>query len=256
MRIEGAVALVTGGAGGLGAGAARKLLEKGARVALLDLPTSRGAEVADDLGSDAVFIPVDVTDTDSVEAAVGAVVQTFGHVDICVNAAGIIAGHRVVARDGSMFPLDRFRAVIDVNLIGLFDVTRQAAAAMRANEPNEEGERGLIVNVSSIAAFEGQVGQAAYSASKGGIVSLTLPLARDLASLGIRVMTIAPGIMDTPMLGVVNEQIRNALTRLHVFPKRLGTPEDLGGLVVAIAENPLLNGEVIRLDAAARLGPR
>ena len=256
MQIEGAVAMVTGGAGGLGTGAAKKLSERGARVAILDLPASKGAEVAVALGSDAIFVPVDVTDPDSVEAAVGSVAHAFGRVDICVNAAGIIAGHRVVGRDGSVFPLDRFRAVINVNLIGLFDVTRRAAAAMRDNQPNEDGERGLIVNVASIAAYEGQVGQAAYSASKGGIVSLTLPLARDLASLGIRVMAIAPGIMDTPMLGAVSEEIREALTKLHVFPKRLGTPDDLGSLVVAIAENPLLNGEVIRLDAAARLGPR
>lgn len=256
MQIEKSTALVTGGAGGLGAGVAKKLLDRGASVAILDLATSRGVDLVKKLGERAAFVPVDVTDTESVEGAISSVIDRFGRLDICVNAAGIIAGHRVVGRDGSVFPLDRFRAVIDVNLIGLFDVTRRAAAAMRVNDPNEDGERGLIVNVASIAAYEGQVGQAAYSASKGGIVSLTLPLARDLASWGIRVMAIAPGIMDTPMLGAVSDEIREALTKLHVFPKRLGTPEDLGSLVAAIAENPLLNGEVIRLDAAARLGPR
>jgi 3-hydroxyacyl-CoA dehydrogenase/3-hydroxy-2-methylbutyryl-CoA dehydrogenase len=256
MHIDGSVAVVTGGAGGLGAGAARKLLEAGATLALLDLPSSAGAGVAETLGPDAVFVPVDVTDPSSVEGAVNTAVERCGHIDVCVNAAGIIAAHRVVARDGSLFPLDRFRAVIDVNLIGLFDVTRRVAARMAENPPNEEGERGVIVNIASIAAFEGQIGQAAYSASKGGIVALTLPLARDLASFGIRVMTIAPGIMDTPMLGAVSADVREKLTGAHVFPKRLGTPEDLGSLVVAIVENPLLNGEVIRLDAAARLGPR
>lgn len=256
MQIEDSVALVTGGAGGLGGGAVRSLLDKGARVAMLDLASSTGEDAARELGDRAHFIPFDVTDPDSVEGAIGSVIDVFGRLDICVNAAGIIAGHRVVSRDGSMFPLERFRAVIDVNLIGLFDVTRRAAAAMRTNTPNDDGERGLIVNVASIAAYEGQVGQAAYSASKGGIVALTLPLARDLASLGIRVMTIAPGIMDTPMLGAVSTEIREALKKIHVFPKRLGTPSDLGSLVAAIAENPLLNGEVIRLDAAARLGPR
>jgi 3-hydroxyacyl-CoA dehydrogenase / 3-hydroxy-2-methylbutyryl-CoA dehydrogenase len=256
MQVQGSVALVAGGAGGLGEGAARKLVERGAKVALLDLETSSGDEVARRLGSDTVFIPVDVTDTESVEHAVASVVSTFGRVDVCVNAAGIIAGHRVVGRDGTLFPMDRFRAVIDVNLVGLFDVMRRAAEAMSRNEPNQDGERGVVVNVASIAAYEGQIGQAAYSASKGGIVALTLPVARDLASRGIRVMAIAPGIMDTPMLGAVNDDVRASLASVHVFPKRLGTPADLGSLVVAIVENPLLNGEVIRLDAAARLGPR
>ena len=256
MRIYGSVALVTGGAGGLGEGAARKLIEHGAKVALLDLEGSDGAGVAARLAEGTVFIPVDVTDTESVAHAVGEVAATFGRLDVCVNAAGIIAAHRVVGRDGTLFPLDTFKAVIDVNLIGLFDVNRRAAEAMSANEPDDDGERGVIVNVASIAAFEGQIGQAAYSASKGGIVALTLPLARDLASLGIRVMAIAPGIMDTPMLSAASQDLRDSLAKVHVFPKRLGTPGDLGSLVVAIVENPLLNGEVIRLDAAARLGPR
>jgi len=256
MRTEGSVALITGGAGGLGAGAARQLIGHGARVALLDLAQSNGSEVAAGLGAGTIFVPVDVTDTESVASAVQKVVESFGRVDVCVNAAGIIAGYRVVGRDGRLFPIDKFKAVIDVNLVGLFDVSRRVAEAMSANEPNSDGERGVIVNVASIAAFEGQIGQAAYSASKGGIVSLTLPLARDLASLGIRVMAIAPGIMETPMLGAVSDEVRESLAKVHVFPKRLGTPEELGSLVVAIVENPLLNGEVIRLDAAARLGPR
>ncbi len=256
MDISRRVAVVTGGAGGLGRGAAVKLLERGARVALLDLEQSAGKDVARELGDSTVFVPVDVTDTNSVGWAVDQVMSAFGRVDICVNAAGILVGHRMIGRDGALFPIDRFKKVIDVNLIGLFDMTRRTAGAMSKNEPTEDGERGVIVNVASIAAFEGQIGQAAYSASKGGIVSLTLPVARDLASHGIRVMAIAPGIMDTPMLGAVGDEVRESLAKVHVFPKRLGLPEELGSLVVSIVENPMLNGEVIRLDAAARLGPR
>jgi 3-hydroxyacyl-CoA dehydrogenase/3-hydroxy-2-methylbutyryl-CoA dehydrogenase len=191
-----------------------------------------------------------------VAAAVGEAMAELGRIDILVNAAGVAPAQRVVSRDGSLFDLDLFRFVIDVNLIGMFDVIRNVAAAMAANEPGESGERGVIVNVASIAAFEGQVGQAAYSASKGGVVAMTLPLARDLAGLGIRVVTVAPGIMDTPLLAGASEELRRSLAEIHVFPKRLGTPEDFAHLVQAIIENPLLNGEVIRLDAAARMPPR
>jgi 3-hydroxyacyl-CoA dehydrogenase/3-hydroxy-2-methylbutyryl-CoA dehydrogenase len=163
---------------------------------------------------------------------------------------------RVVSRSGDLFPLDLFRAVVDVNLIGTFDVTRRAARIMGTNSPDDDGGRGLIVNVASIAAFEGQVGQAAYSASKGGVAAMTLPLARDLASMGIRVLCIAPGIMDTPMIAGLPEQVRESLAEVHVFPKRLGRPDDFALLVEAMILNPLLNGEVVRLDAASRMGPR
>jgi 3-hydroxyacyl-CoA dehydrogenase/3-hydroxy-2-methylbutyryl-CoA dehydrogenase len=182
--------------------------------------------------------------------------EEFGRIDILVNAAGVAPAQRLVGRDGALFDLDLFKFVIDVNLVGMFDVTRNVAGAMFRNEPSEGGERGVIVNVASIAAFEGQVGQAAYSASKGGIVSMTLPLARDLGSLGIRVVTIAPGIMDTPLLASAPQELKDSLAKLHVFPQRLGTPADFAHLVQAIVENPLLNGEVIRLDAAARMPPR
>jgi 3-hydroxyacyl-CoA dehydrogenase/3-hydroxy-2-methylbutyryl-CoA dehydrogenase len=201
-----------------------------------------------------VFLPTDVTDTGQVTAAIAEAIDRFGRVDLCVNAAGISPAARMVGRDGELFPLDVFKRTIDINLVGAFDVMRQAAGIMCRNEPGESGERGLIINVASIAAFEGQAGQAAYSASKGGVVALTLPLARDLAKLGIRVVAVAPGIMDTPMLAGIDDKRRQALIDIHVFPKRLGTPEDFAHLVRCIMENTLLNGEVIRLDAATRLG--
>jgi 3-hydroxyacyl-CoA dehydrogenase/3-hydroxy-2-methylbutyryl-CoA dehydrogenase len=191
-----------------------------------------------------------------VEEAVAATVDAFGTIDVAINAAGVVTAHRVVARNGELFPLDLFRRTVEVNLIGLFDVVRRVAAVMAGNEPNAAGERGSIVNVASIAAYEGQVGQAAYSASKGGIVALSLQLARDLASSGIRVNTIAPGIMDTPMLAGAPQELKDALAQIHVFPRRLGTPADFAHLALAIIENEMLNGEVIRLDAGARMGPK
>ncbi len=256
MDIDGSVALVTGGASGLGEGTVRRLIAAGGKVAILDLPTSRGAELAAELGDAAMFAPADVRDTDQVAAAVAATVDAFGRIDVNVNAAGIAPAHRVVTRDGELFPLDLFRAAIDINLIGLFDVVRRCAAAMGRNEPGPTGERGVIVNVASIAAFEGQVGQAAYTASKGAVVALTLQLARDLAAAGIRVLTVAPGIMDTPMLAAAPAELKEALAKLHVFPKRLGTADDFSALVEHLVTNPMLNGEVIRLDAGARMPPR
>lgn len=256
MQVAGSVALITGGASGLGAGTARRLIALGGKAALVDLPASKGAETAAELGDAAIFCPADVTNPDDVAAAVDHAAEAFGHIDVNVNAAGIPTPARVVSRDGDMFPIEVYSKVIGVNLIGAFDVLRNCARVMTANEPNEDGERGLIVNVASIAAFEGQVGQAAYSASKGGLVAMTLPLARDLAGYGIRVMTIAPGMMDTPMLAGMGEEMKNALASLHVFPKRLGTPDDFASLVVAFMENPLLNGEVVRMDAGARMPPR
>jgi len=256
LLIEGSVAVVTGGVSGLGFGAAKRVVSFGGRVVMLDLNESRGLDAAAELGDGAVFIHCDVRDPANVAAGVSGAVEAFGGIDILVNAAGVAPAQRVVARDGSLFDLDLFRFVIDVNLIGMFDVIRNVAGAMAANEPGESGERGVIVNVASIAAFEGQVGQAAYSASKGGVVGMTLPLARDLAGLGIRVVTVAPGIMDTPLFDGAPEELRQSLAAIHVFPKRLGTPDDFAHLVQAIVENPLLNGEVIRLDAAARMPPK
>jgi 3-hydroxyacyl-CoA dehydrogenase/3-hydroxy-2-methylbutyryl-CoA dehydrogenase len=223
---------------------------------MLDVNEEKGIAVARDLGERARFLLCDVSDPDSVTATVAAVKGSFGRIDVLVNAAGIAPAQRVLARDGEMFDLDLFRLVVSINLIGMFDVIRNVAAVMASNEPGPTGERGVIINVASIAAFEGQVGQAAYSASKAGVVGMTLPIARDLGSVGIRVMTIAPGIMDTPLLAGAPQELRDALAKLHVFPQRLGTPEDFAHLVQAVIENPMLNGEVIRLDAAARMPPK
>jgi 3-hydroxyacyl-CoA dehydrogenase/3-hydroxy-2-methylbutyryl-CoA dehydrogenase len=255
MQILGSRALITGGASGLGAGAARRIVAGGGRVALLDLAQSKGREAASELGESAVFVAADVTNPGEVEQAVGNAAEAMGGIDVCVNAAGVAMAHRVVTKEGGLFPLELFEFVVRVNLIGLFDVTRHVARVMAANDPNEDGERGVIVNVASIAAFEGQVGQAAYSASKGGVAAMTLPLARDLSSRGIRVNTIAPGIMDTPMLDAGGPALRERLVSVHLFPKRLGTPDDFAALVVHLIENALINGEVIRLDAGSRMGP-
>lgn len=253
LRLEGSVALVTGGASGLGLGAARLFVTGGAMVVLADINEERGVAEAATLGGSARFVRCDVSDPEDVAAAVAGAVEAFGSLGILVNAAGIAPAQRVVSRDGDLHDLEVFRQTVGINLVGMFDVIRNAAGAMMRNEPSEDGERGVIVNVASIAAFDGQVGQAAYSASKGGIVGMTLPLARDLASIGVRVMTVAPGIMDTPLLAGAPQELKDALAGLAAFPKRLGTPEDFAKLVVSIVQNPMLNGEVIRLDAAARM---
>jgi 3-hydroxyacyl-CoA dehydrogenase/3-hydroxy-2-methylbutyryl-CoA dehydrogenase len=256
LQVKDSVALVTGGASGLGWGAARRLLEQGASVALLDINEDKGNKAVSELGDRARFVACDVSDAGSVEAAVSGVQEQFGAIQILVNAAGVAPAQRVVSRDGDLFDLDLFRFTIGVNLIGMFDVIRNVAGVMSSNDTDEGGERGVIVNVASIAAYEGQVGQAAYSASKGGIVGMTLPIARDLGPMGIRVMTVAPGIMDTPLLAAAPQELKDSLAKLAVFPQRLGTPEDFAHLVQAIVENPMLNGEVIRLDAAARMPAR
>ena len=253
MQVKDSVALVTGGVSGLGLGAARRLLDHGASVALLDINEDKGNAVVSELGERARFVACDVSDAGSVEAAVSGVEEQFGRIQILVNAAGVAPAQRVVSRDGDLFDLDLFRFTIGVNLIGMFDVIRNVARVMSSNDPDEGGERGVIINVASIAAYEGQVGQAAYSASKGGIVGMTLPIARDLGPMGIRVMTVAPGIMDTPLLAAAPQELKDSLAKLAVFPQRLGTPEDFAHLVEAIVENPMLNGEIIRLDAAARM---
>lgn len=256
MNVDGSNAVVTGGVSGLGLGAASRLIRGGGSVVMLDINEQRGLEAEATLGPRAHFVASDVRDPESVSDAIQRSVEELGRIDILVNAAGVAPAQRLVGRDGAMFDLDLFKFVIDVNLVGMFDVTRHVAAHMAENEPGPGGERGVIVNVASIAAFEGQVGQVAYSASKGGIVGMTLPLARDLGGLGVRVVTIAPGIMDTPLLASAPQELKDSLAKLHVFPQRLGTPEDFAHLVQAVVENPLLNGEVIRLDAAARMPPK
>jgi NAD(P)-dependent dehydrogenase (short-subunit alcohol dehydrogenase family) len=224
-------------------------------VAILDRPGSAGPAVARELGESALFVEADVTREAEVEAAIARVVERFGAVHVAVSCAGIGAAMRTVAKDGPM-PLGPFAKVIEVNLIGTFNVVRLAAAQMARNAPNEEGERGVLVNTASAAAFDGQIGQAAYAASKGGVVSMTLPIARDLASLGIRVVTIAPGTFDTPMLALLPAEQRDALAANVPFPRRLGRPVEFAALVHHVVENPMLNGETIRLDGALRMPPR
>jgi len=256
MQIRGSAALVTGGASGLGEATARLLVERGARVAILDLGRSKGAEVAASLGDAAIFCAADVTSEEEVTAALDAALAAFGGVHAVVNCAGIGSASRTVDRDGTPFDLRVFRRTVEVNLIGTFNVIRLAAARMLDNAPNETGERGVVVNTASIAAFEGQIGQAAYSASKGGVVGMTLPIARDLAKAGIRVCTIAPGLFATPLLMTLPEPARQALAAHIPFPSRLGEPPEYAALAAHIIENPMLNGETIRLDGAVRMPPR
>jgi len=255
MKIEGNIALVTGGASGLGLATARKLHAAGASVVILDLPASDGQEIAAGMAARAAFVPGDVTSPGDVDAALDAAGALAGGVPrIVVNCAGIGTASRTVTRDGP-FPLAAFSRVIQVNLIGTFNVIRLAADRM-SHAGEVDGERGVIVNTASIAAFDGQVGQAAYSASKGGIVGMTLPIARDLARLKIRVMTIAPGLFDTPLFGALPEEAVRALADQVPHPARLGDPGEYAGLVAHIVENPMLNGETIRLDGALRMGMR
>lgn len=253
MEVKGTVALVTGGASGLGEGVVRMVAGGGGRAAILDLAASRGAAIAAELGEAAAFFEVDVADPEQVEHAVDAAAERFGRVDLLVNCAGVSPAGRTLDRQGEMFPLEVFRRTIEINLVGLYDVVRHSVRQMARNEPGEDGERGLVVNTASIAGIEGQSGQTAYAASKGGIIALTLPLARDLAIWGIRVMAIAPGIMDTRMLAEFTAEQREAMAALHLFPRRLGRADDFARLVRSLMENRLLNGEVVRLDAAARI---
>jgi len=247
------VALVTGGASGLGRAAARRLSQAGASVVLLDLPDSPGTDTATELGDRVRFVPGDVTDEGSVTQALDAAGQ-LGALRVAVNCAGIGPASRTVGKNGP-FPLDLFTRVVTVNLIGTFNVIRLAAERIARAEPIG-GERGVIVNTASVAAFEGQIGQAAYSASKGGIVGMTLPIARDLAASLIRVVTIAPGLFDTPLLAGVPDEARASLGQQVPHPARLGDPDEFGLLVTQIVANPMLNGETIRLDGAIRMQPR
>ena len=251
MQLAGSVALVTGGASGLGLATATALTAAGAVVVIADLPSSPGAAASTALGG--AFAPTDVTDPASVQAAVDLAVS-MGPLRVAVNCAGVGTPGRVVGKNGPM-PLEAFAQVVAVNLIGTFNVIRLAAAAMAASEP-VDGERGVIVNTASVAAFDGQIGQAAYSASKGGVVGMTLPIARDLADKLIRVMTIAPGLFDTPMLQGLPQPAREALAAQVPMPSRLGDPREFASLVRHIVDNPMLNGEVIRLDGSIRMTPR
>jgi NAD(P)-dependent dehydrogenase (short-subunit alcohol dehydrogenase family) len=253
MDLDQVGAVVFGGASGLGEATARTLSAAGADVVVADIDDARGAAVAEDVGGS--FVHADVTDGEQVQAAVDAAAGAAGGLRVSVCCAGIGPPAKVVGKDGPA-PLDVFRRVIEVNLLGTINVLRLAAGAMVHNEPDDEGQRGVCVNTASIAAYDGQIGQAPYSASKGGVVGLTLPAARDLAQHGVRVVTVAPGLFDTPLLATLPEEARIALGHSVPFPARLGAPREFAALVEHIAANPMLNGEVIRLDGALRMAPR
>jgi NAD(P)-dependent dehydrogenase (short-subunit alcohol dehydrogenase family) len=253
MRIEGSSAIVVGGASGLGEAAARQLQARGARVTIADLNADKGGALAGELGAD--FVQCDVREEEQVAAATSAAAQADGGLRIAVCCAGVGWAQKVADRNGP-HPLLPFQTLIEINLIGTFNALRYAAAAMLANDPGDDGERGVFVCTASIAAYEGQVGQIAYAASKGGIVSLTLPAARDLARYGIRVNTIAPGLFDTPLLAALPQEAREKLGASVPFPQRLGRPQEYAQLACEIAANRMLNGETIRLDGALRMAPR
>ena len=255
MEIKDRTFLVTGGGSGLGLATAGVLVAAGGRVGLVDINESAGQQAAADLGSSAVFTKGDVTSEDDIRAALAATKEAFGGIDGAINCAGIGTASKTYGKKGP-HPMDAFERVLRINLFGTFNVIRLAAEAMAEREVSSGEERGVVVNTASVAAFDGQIGQAAYSASKGGIVGMTLPIARDLASLGIRVVTIAPGIFDTPLLAGLPEPARISLGQQVPFPPRLGRPEEFGHLVRSIVENGMLNGEVIRLDGAIRMAPR
>jgi NAD(P)-dependent dehydrogenase (short-subunit alcohol dehydrogenase family) len=256
MQFNGATFLITGGASGLGAACARTFVRAGARVVIADLNAAAGEALAEELGPQARFVSTDVTDEASVSRAVAVAANEFGPLRGAINCAGVAIAERVIGREGP-HALDSFARVIGINLIGTFNVIRLAAAALTQNEPlDPSGERGVIINTASVAAFDGQIGQAAYSASKGGVAAMTLPIARELARSGIRVVTIAPGIFDTPMLAGLPEAARASLGQQVPFPSRLGRPDEYAALARHIVENEMLNGEVIRLDGAIRMAAR
>lgn len=253
MDFKNVPAVVTGGASGLGEGAARALAAAGAKVAIFDLNEERGQQVAEELGG--IFVRCDVSSSESAEAAFAAAREVHGACGIAVNCAGIAPAGKIVGKEGPM-PLENFDKVIQVNLVGSFNILRLAAADMATREPNADGERGVIISTASIAAYEGQIGQVAYSASKGGVVAMTLQAARELARQGVRVNTIAPGLFLTPMMSGFPQEVQDSLAATLPFPQRLGHPDEYGMLVEQIVKNPLLNGETIRLDCALRMAPK
>ncbi|MFB4168463.1 3-hydroxyacyl-CoA dehydrogenase [Virgibacillus sp. JSM 102003] len=256
MEVNNSVAVVTGGASGLGEATVRNIVSQGGKAVILDLQTEKGNDLAAELGEMAMFVKTDVTDESSVVSALNNAIETFGHVNILVNCAGIGEAKRTLSKNNEAHDLDSFSKVIGINLIGTFNMIRLASEKMAANEPGPTGERGVIINTASVAAYEGQMGQAAYSASKGGIVGMTLPIARDLSKLGIRVMSIAPGLFETPLFAGLPDKAREALEKQTPFPSRLGRPDEYAQLVQSIITNPMLNGETIRLDGAIRMQPR
>jgi NAD(P)-dependent dehydrogenase (short-subunit alcohol dehydrogenase family) len=255
MQITNRVFAITGAGSGLGAAVARMVVAQKGRAMLLDVNAEAGAALAHELGADARFHKTDVTSETDGQAAIAATLEAFGRIDGLVNCAGVAPGEKVVGREGP-HRLESFARAVSINLVGTFNMIRLAADAMSKQEAGEDGERGVIVNTASVAAFDGQIGQAAYAASKGGVVGMTLPVARELARFGIRVVTIAPGIFATPMMSAMPQDVQDSLGKGVPFPQRLGRPEEFAALVRHIAENTMLNGEVIRLDGALRMAPR
>ncbi|WP_409254083.1 3-hydroxyacyl-CoA dehydrogenase [Bacillus sp. SCS-153A] len=255
MNISESIVIVTGGASGLGESTVRQIIKQGGKAAILDLSVERGESIVEELGDRTIFIKTDVTCEEEVSKAIHKAIEAFGSINTVVNCAGIGAASKLLSRKG-VHSLDMFSKVVSINLIGSFNVIRLAAEEMSKNEPNDQGERGVIINTASVAAFEGQIGQAAYSASKGGIVGMTLPIARELASYGIRVMTIAPGLFHTPMFESLPAEAIDSLGKMVPFPKRLGQPAEYAMLAESIITNPMLNGETIRLDGGIRMQPK
>jgi NAD(P)-dependent dehydrogenase (short-subunit alcohol dehydrogenase family) len=255
MILKNSVAIVTGGASGLGEACVRNLNKLGAKIAIFDFVAERGEKIAAELGKDVIFAHTDVADDAGVQVAIKKTIDAFGAIHIAINCAGGAAPMKVLSRKGPM-PLAAFNRTIQINLVGTFNVIRLAVEQMVKNEPQEDGEKGVIINTASVAAFDGQIGQADYSASKGGIVGMTLPIARECAEYGIRVMTIAPGLFNTPLLQGLPEAARESLGKMVPFPQRLGYPQEYAQLVQHIIENRMLNGEVIRLDGAIRMAAK
>jgi NAD(P)-dependent dehydrogenase (short-subunit alcohol dehydrogenase family) len=255
MNINKAAAVVSGGASGLGLATARKVIDAGGHAVLLDINAEQGTKSAAELGARARFVVTDISSEEQVRAAVNAATEFMGSITLAVNCAGILLPAKVLGRDGPL-PAESFLRSLTINLLGSFVLLKEAANVMQTNEPNADGERGVIVNTASVAAFEGQIGQAGYSASKGGVVGMTLPIARELARFGIRVNTIAPGIFLTPMMAGLPQDVQDSLGRQVPFPPRLGRPDEYADLVASIYSNAMINGETIRLDGAIRMQPR
>jgi len=252
MEIKDSVTVVTGGASGLGEACVRNLVSRGGKVSIFDFAQDRGEKVASELGDSVIFRMTDITDEANVQDAIGKTIETFGAIHITVNCAAVGIPSKVLGKEGPM-TMDHFNKVVQINLIGTMNVIRLSAEQMVKNQGNEDGEKGVMINTASVAAFDGQIGQAAYSASKAGVAGMTLPIAREFADYGIRIMTIAPGIFNTPMLQGFPDNVKDALNKMVPFPKRLGEPDEFAALVQHIIENPMLNGEVIRLDVAIRM---
>jgi 3-hydroxyacyl-CoA dehydrogenase/3-hydroxy-2-methylbutyryl-CoA dehydrogenase len=256
MKIAGTAAVITGGASGIGRAVAQAIVEKGGRVAIFDLNEAAGMATASELGAAAIFEKVNVADESSVSAAIAKTMSAFGAINVCVNCAGIGSAHKTFGKDGP-FPLAAWNKTLAVNLTGTFNVARLCAEQMAKNVPlDSNGGRGVIINIASVAAYDGQIGQVAYSASKAGIVGMTLPMARDLSGIGVRVNTIAPGLIETPLLGALPAEVLDALAKSVLYPKRLGNPGEIAHLAIAIVENDYLNGECIRVDGGIRMQPR